>query len=31
MSFSDEEFSDEEIKAAGDAWIHSEIDISRGR
>ena len=31
MSFSDEEVSDEEIEAAGDAWIQSQIDIRRGK
>jgi hypothetical protein len=31
MSFSDEEYSDEEIEAAGDAWIQSQIDIRRGK
>jgi hypothetical protein len=31
MSFADEEFSDEEIEAAGDAWIQSQIDIRRGK
>jgi Abortive infection C-terminus len=30
-SFSDEEYSDEEIEAAGDAWIQSQIDIRRGK
>jgi Abortive infection C-terminus len=31
MSFADEEYSDEEIEAAGDAWIQSQIDIRRGK
>ncbi len=31
VSFGDEEFSDEEIEAAGDAWIQSQIDIRRGK
>jgi hypothetical protein len=31
VSSSDEEYSDEEIEAAGDAWIQSQIDIRRGK
>ncbi len=31
VSISDEEYSDEEIEAAGDAWIQSQIDIRRGK
>jgi hypothetical protein len=31
VSISDEEYSDEEIEAAGDAWIQSQIDLSRGK
>jgi hypothetical protein len=31
VSISDEEYSDEEIEAAGDAWIQSQIDIRKGK
>ena len=31
VSFGDEEYTDEEIEAAGDAWIQSQIDIRRGK
>jgi hypothetical protein len=31
MRSSDEEYSDEEIEAAGDAWIQSQIDMRRGK
>ena len=31
VRLSDEEFTDEEIEAAGDAWIQSQIDIRRGK
>lgn len=31
IAWNDIEFSHEEIEAAGDAWIQSEIDIRRGK
>jgi len=31
IAWNDIEFSDEEIEAAGDAWIQSQIDIRRGK
>jgi len=31
VRLSDEGFTDEEIEAAGDAWIQSQIDIRRGK
>jgi hypothetical protein len=31
ITWSDIEFRDEEIEAAGDAWIQQQIDIRRGK
>ena len=31
IAWKDIEFSDEEIEAAGDAWIQNQIDIRRGK
>lgn len=31
ITWDDIEFSDEEIEAAGDAWIQQQIDIRRGK